>query len=190
MHHVAEPVAEDLNFDMAGIEHRLFDQQLAGAEGVFCLAAGRLDGRAQLGVVMDQPHASAAAARGRLDHDRQTDLAGFGDQGCVRLVVALVAGHAGHACGQHMVLRGALVAHGLDGSRIGPHEHQSRIVDGLGKLGAFREKAIAGVDGLGAAAPGRFDDAVDQQIAVFGGRGADMHGLIGLAHVQRVAVGI
>ena len=46
------------------------------------------------------------------------------------------------------------------------------------------------MDGFGAVLARGVQDAVDAQIALGGGRGTDVFGLIGHAHVQRGAVGI
>jgi hypothetical protein len=57
-------------------------------------------------------------------------------------------------------------------------------------IGVFREEAVAGVDGLGAGPGGRLQHEVRSQVGV-GGRGAGkVHGLIGLQHVGRIAVGV
>ena len=110
--------------------------------------------------------------------------------GGVALVVALIAGHAGHAGGLHDVLGAGLVAHRGDGLGRRPDEDQPGIAAGLREILVLGEKAVAGMHRVGAAGLGRRDDRVDPQIGLRRQRLADPHGLIGLAHMQRVAVGV
>jgi hypothetical protein len=51
----------------------------------------------------------------------------------------------------HDLFRAGLVAHRLDGIRRWPDKHQARIAAGLRKFLVLREKAIAGVNRVGAA---------------------------------------
>ena len=190
MHDGAMAIAEHLDLDMAGIDHRLFDQQLAAAKGVGGLRARRSNRVAQFGFVMDQPHSASAAAGRRLDHHRQAGLLRFGDQRGIGLVIALVTRHAGHAGRQHQPLRGALVAHCGDRRRVRTDEHQTGVLHGLREVGAFGQEAIARMDGIGAAGPGSREDRVDRQVAVPGRSRSDAHGFVGRAHMQRAGVGI
>jgi len=57
-----------------------------------------------------------------------------------------------------------LVAHGRDGLRRGADEDEAGSAAGAGKGVALGEKAIAGVDGIGAADPGGLDDRGDVQV--------------------------
>ena len=56
------------------------------------------------------------------------------------------------------------------------------------KIFVLRQKAVAGVDCLRAGGARGFDDALDAQVAVRGGRAADVHGLVARGHVLRVRV--
>ena len=127
MDDVAVRVGEDLDLDVAGIDHGLLEDQLARAEGVLGLGARRADGVQQIGVALDQPHAAPTAAGRRLHHHRQADLARFLLQAGVALVGALVSGHARHAGIDHATLGGGLVAHGGDGGRRRADEDDARL---------------------------------------------------------------
>ena len=61
---------------------------------------------------------------------------------------------------------------------------------GGGEIGILAEESVAGMDGFGAVLAGGVENAVDAQVAFGGGRGADVLGFIGHAHVERGAVGI
>ncbi len=139
---------------------------------------------------MHQAHAAAAAARRRLDHHRQPGLDRLRFQRLVGLIVALVARHARHACRDHADLRGALVAHGLDRSRVRTDEDQAGVLHRPGEIGTFGQETVARMDRLRAGGLRRRDDVLDHQVGVFRRRRADAHRLVRLAHVQRIAVGI
>ena len=79
VHHAAGRVGQELDLDVARGLEPAFEEHLVVAERAPGLAAGRLDGRGQVGRVADHPHADPAAAVGRLDHQREADpLAGGG----------------------------------------------------------------------------------------------------------------
>ena len=52
----------------------------------------------------------------------------------------------------------------------------------------LRQKAVAGMDRLRAGGARGFDDALDAQVAVRGGRAADVHGFVACGHMFRVRV--
>src|SRR5690606_16584319 len=74
---VAVGVARHLDFDMARIDHELLDEDAVVAERTFGLRAGAVEAVAHLLPRPGDTPALAAAARGRLDHDRVADLAGY-----------------------------------------------------------------------------------------------------------------
>ena len=124
---VTVAIAEHLDFDMAGIGYRAFEDHSGIAERALRLgsrAAQRIRKRRR---IRDQPHAAPAAAGHRLDHHGKADLLGFRQHHGVALVGALIAGHAGHAGLAHDVLGAGLVAHRPDRLRRRPDEHQPRI---------------------------------------------------------------
>ncbi len=58
-----------------------------------------------------------------------------------------------------------------------------------GEAGVLGEKAVAGMDGLGAGGLAGGDDGIDVEVALGGGRGSEPHGLVGerTAMVKRSA---
>jgi hypothetical protein len=69
----AEAIREHLDLDVPRVGDEALDEQRVVAEGGGGLAAGRGQRRAR-SRPLDQPHALAAAARGRLDHEGIADL--------------------------------------------------------------------------------------------------------------------
>jgi hypothetical protein len=187
---VAVPVGKHLHFDVPRFDHRALQDQLVRAEGVGGLGPRRAQRRRQLSQVGHQAHAAPAAAGRGLDHDGNADLARLREQRLVGLVGALVAGHAGHAGSQHQALGGGLVAHLLDGVRVGADEHQAGGLHRTRKGGVLRQEAVAGVDRVGAAGGGSAQHGVDAEVAVAHRRRADAQRLVGLLHMQRAGVGL
>ena len=82
-------------------------------------------------------HAAAAAARGRLDEQREADL------------LRRPARQDGYAGRARRLLRGELVAAGPQRRRRRADPGQPRREHGLGELGALGEEPVAGMDGVG-----------------------------------------
>ena len=139
---------------------------------------------------MGDAHALAAAAGRRLDHHGIADL--VGDLG--RVLGALDhAEEAGHGRDFRRVgefLGFDLVAHRLDGARIGADEDDAGLGQRLGESGALGEEAIAGMHGLGAGLPAGLDDLVDHQVGFRRGGGPMRDRLVGHLDMQRVGVGV
>ena len=183
-------VAEHLHLDVARLGDELFDQHPVVAERALRLALGGGQGGLELVGVVDPAHALAAAAGHRLDQHGKADVAGRGLERVRGLVLAVIAGYDGHPGVLHQLLGRVLQPHGPD--RVGRRadEGEAGRSTRLGESRVFGQEAVAGVDGLRAGAPGRVDDGVGLQVAV-GGRGrADVHRLVGHAHVQRLGVGV
>jgi hypothetical protein len=101
----------------------------------------------------------------------------------------VVARHQRHAGSFHQRLGRRLAAHGVDGAGRWAEEDQPGLFDGAGEAGVLRQKAIARVDGLGAAGLGGGDQLVDQQVAVGGLAAAQVDADVGFAAVAGVTVG-
>ena len=70
----------------------------------------------------------------------------------------------------------------------GPMKVTPRVGDGPGEVGVLGEEAVAGVDGVGAAARDRVEDGLGVEVALGRGLAAEGVGLVGEADVQGVAV--
>ena len=108
------------------------------------------------GGVRHQPHAAAAAAGDRLDHHGKADLLCCRQHRGVALVGALIAGDAGHAGLLHDFLAPALLPIALMASARAD-EDEPGVTAGFCKILVLGEKAVAGMDGAGAAGFGGGD---------------------------------
>ena len=187
---VAVAVGKDLDLDMARLDDRLFEDQFAIAEGIFRFRARQLDRIGYVGQVVDQPHAAATTASRRLDHQRYADCLCFGDQHIVGLIIALIAGDAGHAGGDHRAFRACLVAHHVDRLFRRADEDDAGIGAGLGKGRVLGQEAIARMDRIGARVFRRLDDLVDQQIGCIDRCWPDAHRVVRHLNMGGFGIGI
>ena len=82
-----------------------------------------------------------------------------------------------------------LVAHAADDLRIGADEGDMPLPADFRQQRVFGEEAVPRVQGVAAGGDGEIHDAMGVQVT--GDRlGPDVVGLVGLAHMQRVAVGV
>ena len=181
----AMPVAEDLDLDVAGARDHPLEIALAVAERRERLAAALERLLLELVGAVDPPHAAAAPAPGRLEHQRVSDL--------LRLAADLVhvvaedpggGDHRNPGLDRHLAGAGLVSehAHGL-----GPRADEGDAVGlaGLGEVGILRKQPVAGMDRVGARLPGDADDLVDREIRLDRPEPlADPVGLVGLEAVQ------
>ena len=181
---VALAVREDLDLDVARLRDVLLDVHGAVAEGGLGLAAGLAHGGGKDSGIVHDADALAAAPCRRLDHDRQA-------HGPRDLCGGVGVGHHSrgarrdrHAGGGHGGARHGLVAHRLD--RLGARPDEGEVVVGAQARegGALGQKAVAGVNGVGAVRDGGHDEVLHDEIALRGGRRAYADGLVGVGHVE------
>jgi hypothetical protein len=185
---VAVVVGEHLDLDVARLQDRALQVDAVVAERVLRLAPRALGGRLQLRRVLHQAHALAAAAGGRLQHEREADarrLAGDRLRARDRLQRAR---HHRHARLDRQAPGGGLLAHERDGLAPGADEGEAGLLAGAGEVGVLGQEAVARVHGVGARAGGRLQDAVDPQVRLARRRGADRVGLVGAPDVEGRAV--
>src|SRR5262249_44785025 len=142
--------------------------------------------------VGDFDHADAASARRRLEHERIADAGGDAARLLEGVDRPVAAGNHRYARLLHVGARADLVAHLLDDLPRGANEDAAGLLAGLGEAPVFREETVAGMDGLGARALGGVEDALDIEIALTGGSGADGYCLVSVPHVRpaRVRLGV
>ena len=81
-----------------------------------------------------------------------------------------------------------LVAHGGDRSGIGADEGDAGFPQRQGEIGPFRQKAVAGMDGIRAALAAGIDDVVDDEVGGGCRRRSDIDRLVGAFNVKGVGV--
>ncbi len=178
-------VAEDLDLDVAGALDQLLQVDLVLAEGRLGLALGGGDLLQEARLVADDAHAASAAAPGGLQHDGIADALGLGLHDLHVVGQRIGRRHHRHAGGDREVARGDLVAELAHRLRRGTDEDDAGVGAGLGELGALRQKAVAGVDGVGAALARHPDDLGDREIGLDRPQAAaDLIGLVGLKSMQ------
>ena len=173
-----------------GLAHQAFQEERVVPERAQRGAPGAGQGRRQLVGGVHHHHALAAAAGGGLDQHREADLGRRVDQ---LLVAELRFGDARgdrDVVGGDVVLGADLVAHEQQRVDARPDEHDARVLQRARELDVLGEETVAGVHGLGAAAPAGLDDRLDVQVAFGGGGRPHPDGNVGLAHVQGPGVGI
>ena len=190
VHDVAVAVAKDLDLDVARAQHVLFDQYGIVAEAVDGFTLARGQGGVEIGRVVDNAHALAATAGAGLDQHRVADAVGFAAQQGGVLVLAVVAGHQRHAGGFHQTLGFGFQAHRRDRAGRRADEDEAGLGAGAGEILVLAEKAVAGVDGLGAGGVGGVEDALPLQVAFLGCAAADMHGFVAHLHMLGPDIGV
>ncbi len=185
---VAVLVGQALGLDVARLVEVLLDEALTATERGDGLARRRFELRGDLVARACDLQATAAAAEGRLDGDRQTDLVRERDDlgsvrdgldGARRERRADLLGH---------VARGDLVPELLDRLRRGADPGEPGVDDGTGEVGVLGEEPVAGVHGVGAGPAGHRDDLVDHEVGVRARGAVQRVGLVGEAGVEGVAV--
>ena len=190
MDHLSTRITEHLELDVARRFDVLFDQHARIAERGFRLAARGGERVVEIGMLVDPPHAAAAAARHRLDEHGIADLIGLALEEGVGLHVAVIARNHRHAGLLHQGLGAILEAHGADRRRRRADEGDAGAQRGFGEIGILGKKAIPGMDALRAGAAGNLDQTLDVEIAFARRRRPDRVGLVAGAHVKRRSVGL
>src|SRR5262245_14466307 len=190
MDHVAVAIGEHLDFDVARRGDVLLDQDAAVAECRLRLAHCGLERRLECRLIIDAPHAPAAAARHGLDQHRVADLLRLLGQEFRLLPLAVIAGYDRHSRALHPLLGFAFQAHGTDRIRRRSDERDCGICTGLRELGILRQKTVAGMDALRAGTLGDPDQLVDRQIALARGPGSEAMRLVAEPGVERAGIRI
>ena len=175
---------------MARLVQILFQIHGRVAERCGRFRPGQADRRKQRGLGMHDPHAAPAAAAGGLDDHRVLDGPGDLDD-FLRVVGQRTFGarddrDAGLG---HRNLGVDLVAHQPDRFGSRPDKDEAALFHFLGKVGVFRQEAVAGMNRLRVGDFGRADDRGNVQVALRRRRRADAYRLVGKPHVFGIRVG-
>jgi len=178
--HVPLPIGDELHLHVADGRQELLDVEAAVAEGLLRLAARHLQRRLHLPGVPYQPDPLAATAGHCLDEDGVAQPLG-GRQRLLRAGNAVLTGHDRHArlrdqaAGRHLVSQ---ETHRRGGR---PHEDDAPPVAEIGEGRPLREKAVAGMDRLGAAPLRHLENPLHVEVALAGSAGAQEIRLVGVA---------
>jgi len=187
---VPVPVRQDLKLDMAGFLDELLEIDLVIPEGGPRLTPGRLHGFLQGGLVPHDSHSLAPPAAGRLDENRVADLRGFGSEFLDRIALGPHSGNHGDLRRHHGLPGFGFRSQKPDGLGRRPDEHDPALLALGGEPVILRQEAIPGVDGVCAGRFHGFENPVEVKIA--GGRlgGTDADGLVRVAQVERLSIGL
>ncbi len=183
-------VAEHLDFDVAGVDDELLDEDAVVPERGLRLRARPGEAFRDFVAGTGNPHALAAAAGGGLDHHGVADLVGDLDRVQFVLDDPEMAGNGRDLGGGRRLLAFDLVAHGGDRLGIGADEDDPRLGQRHRKRLALGQEAVAGMHRLGPARPAGRDDLVDDEIALGGLRRPDVDGAVGHFHMEGILVGV
>ena len=166
MDHMALGIRHDLELNVPGVQHQLFQIHLSVAEAGHRLGLGGLIGAVQLLRPVHLPHPPAPASGGGLQQHGIAHLLGQRPGGgrvghrAVRPGDHRHPGLLGHGPG------GGLAAQLTDHVAGGADIPQPGLPAAVGEVRVFRQKAIARVDGVAIRYPGRRQQGVLIQIAV------------------------
>ena len=148
---------------------------------------GGVEGLCELAVVGAASHPDAAASGGALEHHRVADTFGCFE----RFIEIGKKTRAGQE--RQIALLGERASHVLETEiahlrRRRADEGDPRRLASFGEIGILAEKAVSGMDGLGAGAPRCIEDLFDVEVALGCGRRPEQHRFIGAADVRGVRV--
>ena len=181
-------VAEHLDFDVARPLQIFFQINRVVAERGLRLGARHGEARRQLVLGADQLHAAATAARGRFEHQRESDVARQAKRLGVRADAAVGAGNDRNAELLSGALGRDLVAHQADVLGPRPDEVHVMLAEDFGKARILRQKAVAGMHGVGAGDLAGREQRRNIEVAVLGRRRPDADAFVGEAHMHGVFV--
>ena len=189
MDRVAIAIAEHLEFDVARVAEVFFDIDRGIAERGLGLAAGLLHQGFELFLTLAHLHPAPAATAGGLDDHGIAHVLGNPPRFVKIRHRAVRTRHQRQAQCARGSLGFDLVAHGADMFGFGADPDDVVRFDDFGKLGVFRQEAVAGVDRIALCNLRRRDDVGDVEIAVGRSGRADAHRVIGQPDVHRISIG-
>ena len=188
MNHIAVLIGQNLNFHVSRSGQVFFEVDPGIAEVGFGLLLSRPDGASQFIFAVNDTHSFSAASGGRLNHHRITDRCRRLQRGIQILDHSLRSRHDRHSRLFHRLPGGRLIPHFADRIGMGTDEGDAARGAKLGKIGIFRQEAVAGVNGVRPDQGGGTHQIGHVQITVPGWSGTDTIRLIGQFHMQRILV--
>ncbi len=189
MDHVALGVAQNLYLDVLGPHHAFFDEDFGLAESLAGFGHYAVIVFQQFGFVVAAADAAPAAAVGGFQHHRIADFIRQRARFLDVFQVVVRAGRDRDARCDHRVARLDFVAHLADHLRRGADETDAAARADGRQIGVFGQKAIARMQCVATGGGRQIDQRVRVEIAqnrIL----ADVISLVGLLHMERVAVGV
>jgi hypothetical protein len=195
--HAAVPVGHQLHLDVAGGADEALHQHARVAERLLRLGAGALEGGLELVGGVDAAHAPPAAAGRGLDHEREAELLAVAHGLLDALDRPAAPGRHRHArlLGEPLALD--LVAERAHDVRVGADEDDPEALAQLGERRVLGHEAPPDPGRVGARLDERALEALVVEIGaqrlavgILAGGGTEAVVLVGLAHEQRVALGL
>lgn len=179
----AVAIADDLHLDMTGLPDQPLSIDAIEAERRLGLGLAAGIGFREIGGVLDNTHAAAAAAGHRLDHDRRI-AAERGEERCdlVERRRPAGAGNDRHAAALCQLPCRDLVAEQFECCRLGSDKDNACVRAGFRECRVLTEEAITGMHGIAAGALRRLHHGLDVEIGPRAAAG-DFDGVIGHTHM-------
>ena len=187
---VAEAIGKDLYFHVASQGQIALEQYQIVTKGSLGFPFDCRQRLVKVSQLIDPAHPLATAATGRFDKQREANQARLIAQEVRSLIRAVIAGQHRYTGRLHQRLGPRFVAHGENGGAAWADKAQAALFAGGGKIAVFRQKAVTGMDGIGARLFGNLQHPAGVQIALSGRCWPQMPGLIGQTGVHGVGVGI
>ena len=185
--HLAVLVGDDLYLDVTAALHLALEEETTVAKGRFGFGAGGAQCVGQRGRIRHDADTAAAAASGRLDHQRIADPFGARRGRIADLAVAPGRDRDAERLGQPLGFD--LVAEPAHRRRRRAEEDDPGRRQALDELGVFGDEAPAGPHRVRSAAPQRLEHALVVEVGRhLVRRRAQRHGAVGMAHEGRVAL--
>ena len=186
--HVAVRVGHDLHLDVLRVDHRALDVDVRVAERGFRLAGSLRSKPLDVLRLLNEAHATPAAAGDGLDEHGELELLGVLRQ-LLRVCGRLRVLQHRQARPLRCMDRGRLIAGEVEGLRGRADELDAVVAARAGELGALGEEPVAGVHRVRTSLLCRPDDFVDVQVGLDRlARLADLDCLVSERAVEGVAV--
>ena len=168
-----------------------FEEHVGAAEGGLRFAARFADAGEQLRSRMHDPHAATTTAEARLDDQRKPDRRRRRQRRLIACDGGLGARHGRHTGLGRQALRRRLVAEGVELFRRRSDEPHTGRLQAPGELGALRQEAVTGMDGIGPDRKGELHQRFDVQVGanrLAAALGPNQERFIRLEPVQRETI--
>ena len=188
MNNVAMPIGHDLKLDVMRIDDELLDIDLLVPESFLGFVPRVVKRRLKAWLIMRGSHAAATTTSSRFNHHRVTDFLRGLDGLILRFDYSLASRRHGHASFVREDARGVFVTHGLHRARRGSDKLDVAAFTDFGEMRVLGKKPVAGMDGIDIANLGCAHNAIDFQITLGAGRGANADRFIRELNMQRIDV--